>query len=120
MYVLICGTRETSYNEKAEKIIREFLNYYSPDEDIIVEGEASGIDTLSKEIGKSLGFTVRPMKADWKKYGSSAGPIRNREMVKVADVCLALPIKGSIGTLDTIFLCKKKGIKCEVHYLDDV
>jgi len=51
----------------------------------IVEGGARGVDTLAKKWAKAqkkAGKPVRPkqFRADWDKWGTSAGPIRNRAM----------------------------------------
>lgn len=51
--------------------------------------------------------------ADWKKYGSFAGPKRNKEMVDLgADIGLVFPCKGAEnkGTFGTRKLMKEAGI----------
>ena len=45
-------------------------------------GSMKGIDFLADQVGKELGFLVVPIAADWTGNGKSAGPRRNREMVR--------------------------------------
>jgi len=54
-------------------------------------------------------------RADWKKYGRAAGPIRNKQMVELgADLCLAFPDHpkghGSRGTWNCVKLAQQAGI----------
>lgn len=45
-------------------------------------GAMKGIDFLAGQIGADLGFLVVPIAANWTEHGKSAGPRRNREMVR--------------------------------------
>lgn len=78
----------------------------------------TGLDKLVAEclIDTELGTynylneqtNVTVFKADWNKHGKAAGPIRNGEMLKDADMLIAFP--GGRGTEDCIRQAKKKGI----------
>lgn len=85
---------------------------------IIIEGEASGADTLARQVGENLGFDVWQFPADWKLHGKSAGPIRNRRMVLEGkpDLVIAFHtnLKKSKGTADMVAYARSKGIKVEV------
>ena len=50
------------------------------------------------------------MPADWDKYGKSAGFIRNKEMVDIADAAIIFWDGDSKGTKDTIERVQNKGI----------
>lgn len=52
--------------------------------------------------------------ADWKKYGSSAGYIRNDEMAKYADCLIAFWDGKSKGTKHMIDLAVKRKIKVKL------
>ncbi len=56
----------------------------------IISGMAPGVDTIGYRIGRALEIPVSEFPANWKKFGRSAGPIRNREMVNVADAVLVI------------------------------
>jgi hypothetical protein len=53
-------------------------------------------------------MNVKVFEADWKKYGKSAGPIRNSEMADYGDALIAFFNGESKGTLDMINKAKKK------------
>lgn len=55
-----------------------------------VSGGAKGADTIGQEWAKGYGLKIYPpLKPDWNKYGRAAGPIRNSDIVKMADVIVA-------------------------------
>jgi hypothetical protein len=47
-----------------------------------------GVDGLGERFAKKYGIKVKYFPADWNTYGISAGPRRNEEMAKYADVCI--------------------------------
>ena len=48
-------------------------------------------------------------KADWKKLGKKAGPLRNQKMVDRADGIVLFP--GGVGTTDVATRAREKGIR---------
>jgi hypothetical protein len=86
---------------------------------IVVHGGARGADRLAGEVARSLNMTVEVHRADWKKYGSKAGPMRNRVMLGLKpDVCLAFFKEGAknIGTSDMVRICKERGIPVHEYW----
>ena len=82
----------------------------------VVHGAAKGAGTIAAQIAESMGMKVEAWPADWQKYGRKAGPLRNTEMVAAgADVCLAFPLPGSIGTHDCIRRAKAARIPTYVY-----
>jgi len=98
MKVAIVGSRHyQDYEEFEEKL--------APFEDIIthvVSGGARGTDTMAEKWAHTRGkrLTVHPAK--WGKYGKSAGPIRNSEIVRDVQMVIAFLAPSSKGTRDTI------------------
>lgn len=92
---------------------------------IIVEGECptGGVDLVAREFGETyahLGAVVEPHPADWKRYGSSAGPRRNAEMVAAkADEFLGFPGPGSRGTWDCIRRAGDAGIHGHIYPIQE-
>ena len=80
-YLLIAGSRNFGDKEIFDRVTREIID---GDErfTVIVEGGASGADTLAREYAEENGMKYEEFKADWKQYGRAAGPKRNDEMVK--------------------------------------
>lgn len=110
MKLLVCGSRSIKDFEwvgtQIENYILSTLNL-TFDDITIIEGEASGVDTIAKMWAE---FRMRPiisMPADWKTYGRGAGIIRNKQMVELCDACLILWDGVSKGTKNDITLCEK-------------
>lgn len=84
----------------------------------IIHGAANGADSLAawfvrycRRNTSSFEFNISETScpADWKQHKKAAGPIRNREMLKMKpDVVIAFP--GGNGTKDMIYISKKANI----------
>lgn len=110
--VLITGSR----NWRNYQVIKDAIANSGCD--VVIEGEASGADSLAREVANELGLQVRKYPAKWALYGRAAGPKRNQEMLDKEHtkddpikVCLAFPMRGSKGTYDMIRRAEKAGIK---------
>jgi hypothetical protein len=77
---------------------------------VISGGAVTLAERYSREV---LGKEPLILAADWKQFRNSAGPKRDNEIVKVADIVIAFPGKGR-GTWNTIYLASKKGIAVDV------
>lgn len=64
----------------------------------VVSGGATGADYWGEVWGRIREVPVKKFAADWDKYGKNAGPMRNIEMAKYADMCVLFP--GGKGTRD--------------------
>jgi hypothetical protein len=67
-----------------------------------MRGGARGADALAKEWAKTHPDIVRwGCKAEWKKYGPAAGPLRNQRMLEwLPDLVVAF--SGGKGTADMV------------------
>ena len=68
----------------------------------IITGGARGIDTLAARYAREENIPLTIIRPDWKKYGRSAGILRNKEIVNACDILLAVWNGASPGTEDTI------------------
>lgn len=84
----------------------------------IVSGGASGVDSLAEVLAAELGVKMMVFPADWARYGRSAGPIRNRQIVDRADFVLAFMKPTSRGTANALAYCVKKGKPYHVVYVE--
>ena len=57
---------------------------------LVIEGGATGADTCGKLAAMELDLPYSEFPADWKQYGTRAGPIRNSEMLVKAKPTLVL------------------------------
>ena len=114
--VIIAGCRSYECNDEnyadAEKYLDECFSRRKPT--AILCGEARGADQIGKRYAKSHGIEVKSYPADWKKYGRSAGMLRNKEMLKNADALVAFWDNISPGTKNMIVISKEKGIPVRI------
>jgi hypothetical protein len=77
----------------------------------IIHGCAPGADTAAANWAGDRGIAVEPYPAEWRKYGSAAGPMRNARMLALGspDVVIAFP--GNRGTANMVRLAKKAGVR---------
>lgn len=89
---------------------------------VVVHGGAAGADRLSGEAVRDYSWVdVEVHRADWARYGKSAGYRRNAEMIALKpDVVLAFKKRGAgnRGTQHTIDLANKAGIPV-LEYWED-
>lgn len=87
---------------------------------IVVSGTAEGWDILGELWAGFNSLLIKPMPADWGKYGKKSGPIRNREMAEYAapdGILVAVWDGKSKGTENMISVAKEKGLR--VFVFDD-
>ena len=111
--VIIAGGRDfQDYPLLCQTMDRLLTNIH--DEIVIVCGKARGADSLGEQYAKDRGYTIHSFPADWKKYGRSAGFVRNKEMVKNADALVAFWDGQSHGTKHMIELAYQQEIKVRI------
>jgi hypothetical protein len=97
--VIVCGGRDYWDQDHTWGHLDSLL-LYRPDLEagIVVEGGATGADTLARGWAEARGIEVVTIPAEWRKYGVSAGPIRNRRMLETTNPHLVLALPGGRGT----------------------
>ena len=109
MKVLVCGGRQ--YDDAGAVALR--LSEIHRDHGIteIIEGGATGADTLARKFGESVGIPVRTFPADWGRHGRAAGPIRNLQMLKEGKPDLVVAFPGGRGTANMVKQARAAGVK---------
>jgi hypothetical protein len=95
--------------------------YRKSSEDILfLVGDCpTGVDRAAKSFLETAGWSFREFFADWAKYGKSAGPIRNHEMIDYgAELLIAFPDDESRGTKDCAIYAHSKGVEVYFPELD--
>jgi predicted Rossmann fold nucleotide-binding protein DprA/Smf involved in DNA uptake len=80
----------------------------------IISGGANGVDSLAEIFAKYFDIQFVVFKAEWSKYGKSAGPKRNSLIVKRATHVIAFIAENSVGTLDTIRKAKESNLTINI------
>lgn len=111
MRILVCGSRH--FNDY-EAVARELQRI--GDIGLIIHGAAQGADTCGERYAMANSIPMQSFPADWERYGKSAGPIRNRQMLKEGAPDLVVAFRGpnSRGTQDMINAATKAGIPVEI------
>jgi YspA, cpYpsA-related SLOG family len=88
MKVVIAGSRKIHEDYYKDLLIAIKNSGYEITE--VVSGCAIGVDRMGERFARSMNIPVKPMPADWTRYGTSAGPIRNKKMAEYADAAIIL------------------------------
>lgn len=109
MKALICGGREWSDYEFISYTLDEI--HEQKKFTSIIHGNSLGADYLSGVWARNRKVPVVTFPADWNKYRTKAGPIRNQRMLDDGkpDLCIAFP--GGRGTNDMIKRCQKNNVE---------
>lgn len=111
--VIIAGGRDLPNNPQQEEEVTDWINAaldkFPPD--TVLCGDAPGIDTLGARLASAKSIPVAHFPADWNKLGKAAGPIRNKQMVDIADELWVIWDGQSPGSKNVIDLALQKGIR---------
>jgi hypothetical protein len=85
MRILCCGDRYWTSRITIEYVLSEY-----PVGTVVYHGACRGADQLAGDVARHFGFHVAEFPADWKRYGRSAGVIRNQRMLDLAQPDLVI------------------------------
>lgn len=89
--------------------------------DLLLHGGADGADSIA---GSWALYHARPpvrvrvFDAEWAKYGTKAGPIRNRRMLEDGEPELLVAFPGGFGTTDCVRQARQMGIPVVSEWAD--
>ncbi|MBO9380816.1 DUF2493 domain-containing protein [Sphingomonas histidinilytica] len=83
----------------------------------VIHGGAAGADSLANSWASSNRLPVQIFRADWKRFGNRAGPIRNQRMLDEGKPDLVVAFPGGRGTADMVRRAKAAGVR--VIEIDD-
>lgn len=118
MKILVCGGRDYSdYSELYE--VLDTIHYNKPITHVVCGAQrtenddcpAYGADWLAIEWAMDRQVNFSGLPAKWRKFGRSAGPRRNREMLaEHPDIKGVVAFSGGAGTQDMIDAARDKGL----------
>ena len=103
MKLAIIGSRTFTKYE----LLKETLEKYKSKINLVVSGAAQGADSLGEKWALENNIKTLIFPADWNKHGKKAGFIRNEDIIKNCDACIAFWDGVSKGTKHSISLCEK-------------
>lgn len=112
MRVLITGSRDWTDAEVIQQVLFSLFRI-SELPPTIIHGGAKGADSVAAQFCRAWHWPLEEYKADWQRYGKSAGIRRNIEMLdSKPDLVLAFRIGGekSRGTTHCIRAAQERGI----------
>ncbi|MDO6967009.1 SLOG family protein [Rhizobium alvei] len=123
--VLVCGGRHfgvyppAATDDKRKRVraemrlANETLDCIHVDRKItrIINGGASGADTLARAWAERKMVSCLTEIADWSKYGKAAGPMRNQKMLDEYKPDLVVAFPGGRGTADMVSRARVAGVE---------
>jgi hypothetical protein len=109
MKVLVCGGRDFRDKALLDGALSELDNAVNITE--IIHGGANGADTMAGCWAEQYNIPVTVYKADWSRYGRSAGPRRNEKMLYEGKPDIVLAFPGGRGTAHMVGIAEKAGVK---------
>jgi hypothetical protein len=76
----------------------------------IIHGGAQGADTMAGEYADRHALDLCVERADWRKHGRAAGPIRNQAMLDKHRPALVVAFPGGRGTADMVARARAAGV----------
>ena len=104
MRTIIAGSR-TFHDYDMLSSIMESLSWKPT---VIISGCAPGVDKLGEQWAKDHNIPIEKFPADWDKWKSSAGTVRNGEMALEAEALVAIWCNNSRGTANMIEIARSK------------
>lgn len=105
MRILVCGGRDF------KDVMLMANTLYDYQIDLLIEGGADGADTLARKWAERNSVPHLEFPANWLKYGPSAGPIRNKQMLEEGEPDMVIAFPGGEGTAHMVKIAKEAGVK---------
>ncbi len=109
MRVVVFGGRDFNNHHMAFKALDIIDEKYGIT--LVIDGVAAGADKLGHDWACYREKETLRFPAQWAKYGRSAGPIRNRQMLEEGKPDMGVAFPGGTGTEDMKSVLKAAGIK---------
>jgi hypothetical protein len=108
MIVLVCGARDSADRDHvfSQLDAAHFIAGFGR----LIHGGAPGVDSFAGEwaLSRSVPQVVYP--AEWDRYGRSAGPRRNAQMLAEGKPDIVFAFPGGIGTADMVRRAERAGV----------
>lgn len=104
----MCGGRKLINRQKVHQILDNLHNEHNFK--FMITGGATGADSHAARWAFIHGMAHAIFPACWDLYGPSAGPIRNKWMLKFGEPDMVVAFPGGVGTENMVKLALDAGI----------
>ncbi|MEE0264018.1 MAG: DUF2493 domain-containing protein [Acutalibacteraceae bacterium] len=116
--IVIAGCRDYNNYTEAKKYIDECISDIKKDNTIIIlSGGSNGADKIGERYAKENDFQIELFLADWKRFGKSAGPKRNKLMAEATDYVICFWDGKSRGTKSMIEYAQMYDKPLKIKYI---
>ena len=91
-------------------LLTQTLNSLPQQDLLIIHGAAMGADRWAVVWAARVNVPVKRFRANWDRYGKSAGPRRNQKMLDEGKPDLVIAFPGGSGTADMVDRARTAGI----------
>jgi len=112
MRVLVCGGRDFTDSVFVVNTLFRLEEEYG-DFTTVIHGGATGADSEAGVFARMRHAKEIVFRANWKRHGKAAGPIRNQRMLDEGKPDLVVAFPGGRGTANMVQLAKLAGVKVE-------
>jgi hypothetical protein len=91
-------------------LLTQTLNSLPQQNLLIIHGAAMGADRWADVWAARVNVPVKRFRANWDRYGKSAGPRRNQKMLDEGKPDLVIAFPGGSGTADMVDRARTAGI----------
>lgn len=110
--IIIAGSRTAPEEDKDISLkVTAIINQLGFENVEIVSGGAKGADKFAENYAKEMLLPFKLFKAEWDKYGKSAGMIRNKQMAEYATHLILIWDGKSKGSANMKKEAEKQGLK---------
>ncbi|NIA08992.1 MAG: DUF2493 domain-containing protein [Nitrospiraceae bacterium] len=110
--VVVGGSRSIESYELVRGVLRQLL----VNGDIVLSGNAPGVDRLGECYAKETGLEVKIIPSEWEKHGLKASMMRNEVLLRSADFVICFWDGESKGTKHMLDISKRaKKLLAEVR-----
>lgn len=112
MRLLVCGGRDYANAKHVFAVLDEVTRGQA--KVWVCTGGARGADKWAEDWARWSGCELTIYPAEWDRYGKSAGPIRNSEMLRDFQPTLVIAFPGGHGTADMVYRARAAGVPVKV------
>lgn len=110
MRIIVCGGRDFANRQALWAALNTINHSERGPIRQVVHGNARGADAMAGAWARENKITEWPVPAEWSKYGNSAGPRRNKQMLGM-DIDLVVAFPGGRGTKNMVKQARSRGVE---------